>query len=68
MAPRRGTRRLTFRMSDGTVSLVGQERLDMICPPQVGAAPDRATSGGFWFELRDDAEEPVFSGGLELGW
>lgn len=32
----------------------------MICPPQVAALPDRATHGGFWFELRDDADAPAF--------
>ena len=32
----------------------------MVCPPQVGATPERGRHGGLWAELRDDAGELAF--------
>lgn len=58
--PSRRTRRLTFRSSGGSVELVAQQRLDMICPPAVGEPPKAGTHGGYWVELHDDAGEVTF--------
>jgi len=49
----RGSLRLTFRVTDGAVGLVSYERLDMMCPPSVGEAPQVGKHSGFWIELRD---------------
>jgi hypothetical protein len=52
--------RLTFRVSDGRISLISYERLDMISPPSVGEAPEAGKYGGFWMELRN-ANDRVLS-------
>jgi hypothetical protein len=46
--PSRKTLRLTFRLSEGKVSLISHQRLDMICPPVVGDKPEPGRHGGFW--------------------
>jgi hypothetical protein len=58
--PARRTRRLTFQSSGGEVRLVSDEHLDMICPPSVGEPPEAGRHGGFWVELRDDADRLTF--------
>jgi hypothetical protein len=45
--------RLTFRVTDGTVTLVSHERVDIMCPPSVGDPPQAGKHSGFWIELRD---------------
>ena len=45
--------RLTFRISDGKIELVSQERLEKITPPQIGERPKAGRHGGFWIEPRD---------------
>lgn len=52
----RSTLRLTFEVSNGVVQLKSTERLPMITPPQFGAKPEAGKNGGFWIELRDEAD------------
>lgn len=52
--------RLTFRVADGEVRLVGYERLDMIPPPSIGERPEAGKHGGFWMELRDESDHVLF--------
>jgi hypothetical protein len=52
--------RLTFRVADGEVRLVGYERLDMIPPPSIGERPEAGKHGGFWMELRDTSDRVLF--------
>src|SRR5215213_6953913 len=58
--PARKTIRLTFRVSEGKVSLVSSERLNMICPPVVGDKPEPGKHGGFWMALYDEKDQVVF--------
>ena len=51
--PSRKSLRLTFRISNGKIELVSQERLEMITPTQIGERPEAGRRGGFWIELRD---------------
>ncbi len=51
--PSRKSLRLTFRISNGKIELVSQERLKMITPPQIGERPEAGRRGGFWIELRE---------------
>ena len=62
MAYRPETRalRLSFRMSDGRVELVGAAREDGICPPPPAETPDARTHGGFWFEVHDGEGNALF--------
>jgi len=51
--PSRKPLRLTFRISNGKIELVPQERLEIITPPQIGERPEARRRGGFWIELRE---------------
>ena len=51
--PSRKSLRLTFRISNGKIELVSQERLEMITPTQIRERPEAGRRGGFWIELRD---------------
>jgi len=52
--------RLTFQVSEGEVRLIRHERLNMICPPSTGETPEAGKHGGFWIELRDTNDRPLF--------
>lgn len=51
---------LTFRVAEGAVQLVSHERLEMICPPTVGAHPEAGKNSGFWMEVRDASDRVLF--------
>lgn len=59
-SPSRRSVRLTFEVSGGEVQLVGQQRVEMIAPPQVGEPPEAGVHGGFWMEMRDANDRPLF--------
>ena len=52
--------RLTFRVVNREIQLVGYERLAMISPPSIGERPEAGKHGGFWFELRDAGDRVLF--------
>ncbi|CAG0958363.1 hypothetical protein [Geobacter sp.] len=52
--------RLTFRVVNREIQLVGYERLDMIPPPSIGERPEAGKHGGFWIELRDAGNRALF--------
>jgi hypothetical protein len=52
--------RLTFRVTAANVQLVSQERLPVISPPAIGAAPEAGKHGGFWVELRDGNDRVLY--------
>lgn len=54
------TLRFRFRVVGGEVRLESVERVDMICPPAVGAKPQEGRHGGFWMELQDDGTNALF--------
>ena len=58
--PARRTLRLTFNVSGGETRLAKFERLNMICPPQVGPPPEVNKNGGFWVEVRDPEGRLLF--------
>jgi hypothetical protein len=58
--PSRKTLRLTFRLSEGKLSLISHQRLNMICPPVVGDKPEKGRHGGFWVELLDEKDQMLF--------
>lgn len=60
LQPSRRSVRLTFRVSGGEVQLVGRRRVEMIAPPQVGERPEAGVHGGFWMEVRDSKDRPLF--------
>jgi hypothetical protein len=58
--PPRGALRLTFKVAGGKARLAKSERLEMICPPQVGPPPEAGKHGGFWVEVRDPDGRVLF--------
>jgi len=52
--------RLTFRVVNREIQLVGYERLHMIPPPSIGERPEAGKHGGFWVELRDAGNRALF--------
>ena len=50
--------RLTFSYKDGVVQLVSMNEVDMVVPP--GNVPARADEHGFWAELYDASNNPLF--------
>lgn len=50
--------RLTFSYKDGVVQLTRTIAVDMVVPPD--DAPTRAPEQGFWAELRDASNRPLF--------
>lgn len=58
--PIRQTLRLTFRVAEGEVELRSAERLNMTCPPSIGARPEAGRNGGFWMELHDAEGQVLF--------
>lgn len=56
----RKTLRLTFRVADGEVKLIKQERVNMVTPPSVGEHPQIGKHGGYWMELRDTNDRGLF--------
>lgn len=56
----RKTLRLTFRVVDHQIHLVGYERLGMIPPPLIGECPQAGKHGGFWIELRNASDRVLF--------
>lgn len=59
------TLRIRFRVAGGEVRLESVERVDMICPPVVGAKPQAGRHGGYWMELQDDGTNALFHRGLQ---
>lgn len=52
--------RLTFRVVNREIRLVGYERLGMIPPPAIGERPEAGKHGGYWLELRDAGGRVLF--------
>lgn len=52
--------RLSFRVVDGKVRLESYERLEMVCPPSIGARPEAGKNSGFWMEVRDASDRVFF--------
>ncbi|MET3806820.1 hypothetical protein ABIB25_003840 [Nakamurella sp. UYEF19] len=60
-ARRRGTLRLTLRITPAGQQLVNVERLDMICPPAPPDPPEIGVNSGHWVTLDDADGRPLFT-------
>ena len=58
---RRGTLRLTLRVTPAGQELLNVERLDMICPPTPPDPPEIGVNSGHWVTLDDADGRPLFS-------
>jgi len=56
--------RLTFEYEGDEVRLVSQQRVAMLVPPAEPAS-DQEERAGFWFEVRDSEDRPIYRRGTQ---
>lgn len=56
--------RLTFEYEGDEVRLVSQQRVAMLVPP-ADLADDQEERAGFWFEVRDREDRPIYRRGTQ---
>ena len=58
--PCRKAIRVRFRYDDGHFEFIGYRRVQATSPPVVGERPDPETASGFWVEVRDKRDKPLY--------